>query len=165
MEKPSEVWVLESGAPHLCRGNVVEDLGERILIATDFGASSRKVQARALDIAAESHAALVVLAIADETHPNEALQGRWLDEIAAEGRERGVDVEARVASGDPVEAILSVAPELGATGILVADDQWRGAMAHPCLCAPLITRASLPVLVMHSSHIGAGGARLREPME
>lgn len=92
-------------------------------------------------------ASLVVLAVLDSG----SRPGERLPEIEREARSRGVSIEIRVESGDPVEVIRRVSPSVGATGVVVADDQWRGRMPHPCVCAPLITGGSLPVMVIHAS--------------
>lgn len=159
MEHVQETWVQEAGLPHPCRRSA-DDLGQRVLIATDFSDASRRVQARAFDLAAESGAVVIVLAISSQPHGGDERLRTEIDEIEEEGHRRGVQVEAHLASGDPVDAILHQASDVEATGILVADDQWQGAMAHPCLCAPLIRRGAVPVMVMHSSATAACGRRL-----
>lgn len=140
----NEVWVQEKGLPHASRGRDVSVLKDRILVATDLGPISRDVEERAMDAAADDGASLVVAAIV----PPGADTGR-LDDIARRARERGIETETQVMSGDPVEALLEIATSVGATGIVVGDDQWRGEMPHPCVCAPLIRLAACPVLVVH----------------
>ncbi len=142
----ADVWVREKGLPQPCRGNVVNDLGERILLATDLGPASERVEQRGIELAEGAGASLVITAVLE---PDAAAD--HLDEVARQARERGIDVETRIESGDPVEVILRLAPSVGATGVVVGDDQWRGLLPHPCICAPLIRQASVPVLVLHRS--------------
>jgi nucleotide-binding universal stress UspA family protein len=141
----SDVWVGEKGLPHACHGQTANDLGGRILFATDLGPASRGVEERALELAGERNASLLAIAI---VKPNTALS--HLDEIGDAARQRGIALDTEVASGDPVEVILRAAPAAGSTGIIVGDHQWRGEMQHPCLCAPLIRQAAVPVLVLRT---------------
>lgn len=142
MQDRSEIWVHETGLPHACQGSLSEDLGDRILIVTDGSSASRRVEARAIDLAADAAATLLVLAIGDDADAST---------VATHARSRGVEVEWHVGRGDPVEVVLDRAPSLGATGILVGADQWQGQLSDSCLCAPLIRHAAVPVLVMHGS--------------
>lgn len=141
-----ERWVAEKGLPHPCRGQHVTDLGDRIVVATDLGPVSRPVEERAIEQAEAAGASLLVAAVVTP-----GADTSRLDAIAREARNRGIETETRVASGDPVEALIDIASSIGATGIVVSDEQWRGTIPHPCICAPLIRLASCPVLVLHES--------------
>lgn len=141
-----ELWIREKGLPHATRSHDAPDLKDRILVATDLGPVSRDVEEHAMELAAAQGASLVVVAV---VQPDADISR--LDDIARKAVERGIRTETRVASGDPVEAVLDVASSVGATGIVVADVQWHGEMPHACVCAPLIRRAGCPVLVLHPS--------------
>jgi hypothetical protein len=141
-----EQWVEEKGLPHHGHGHTVADLGDRIVVATDLGPVSQPVEERAMEEAEAAGASLVVAAVVAP-----GADTARLADIAREARNRGIETETRVASGDPVDALLDVASSVGATGIVVSDDQWRGTIPHPCICAPLIRLASCPVLVLHES--------------
>jgi nucleotide-binding universal stress UspA family protein len=82
--------------------------------------------------------------------PDDAEGDRRLADVVDAASQRGIAAESRTQTGDPVDSILGLAREVGATGIVVAGDQWEGAMPHPCLCAPLIRLAACPVLVLPS---------------
>jgi K+-sensing histidine kinase KdpD len=147
-----EARVQETGLPHVCQGGTFGDLGDRILIATDLGRTSRKVEARALDLAAQRGSTLLVVAITGAASAGGSRASRRLQELTSKARQRGIDVVTRVESGDPVEIVIRVAEELGASGIIVGDDQWRAALApRPCICAPLILQGARPLLVVHAS--------------
>jgi nucleotide-binding universal stress UspA family protein len=140
----AEGWMRERGQPHVCAGHPAGELGHRLLVPTDLGPASLKVEARAMDIAEKTGASVVFMA------PDAAEGDRRLADVVDAASQRGIPAESRTQGGDPVDSILRLAPEVGATGIIVAGDQWEGAMPHPCLCAPLIRLAACPVLVLPS---------------
>jgi nucleotide-binding universal stress UspA family protein len=113
-------------------------------VPTDLGPASLKVEARAMEIAEQTGASVVFMA------PDGDDTDRRLEDVVDAASQRGIAAESRTQTGDPVDSILGLAREVGATGIVVAGDQWEGAMPHPCLCAPLIRLAACPVLVLPS---------------
>jgi hypothetical protein len=141
----TEAWMHERGRPHVCAGHPAGELGQRLLVPTDLGPASLKVEARAMDIAEQTGASVVFMAPGDVDGDR-----RRLADVVDAASQRGIPAESRTQAGDPVDSILRLAPEVGATGIIVAGDQWDGAMPYPCLCAPLIRLAACPVLVLPS---------------
>lgn len=142
-----ESWAYEKGLPRICRAPLQDRLGRTILVATDLGDASHEVEARAMELAAQVGARLIVLAVPlPTTAAQEALEKR-LETLLVVARQRGVDAEGRLVTGDPAETILHVAAASHATSIIIGHQQWPASTGGECICGHLTLHAACPVLI------------------
>ena len=147
--RAGEAWVYEKGLPRICREPLVDHLGRRVLLATDLSDASRDVDARAIELAEEAGADLLILAI---IRPEASGDGSFQKRLGARvrlARRRGIDAEGRIVAGDPADSILRVAASTGADAIVIGYDQWRGWASAGCVCGHVILHAPCPVLIKH----------------
>jgi nucleotide-binding universal stress UspA family protein len=147
---PREVWVHETGLPHIGPHPLVDHLGRRMLLATDLSSASRGVEARAIEVAQAAGAHLLVLAIIpSEASPDTAHQKR-LRALVRRARRRGIHAQGEITSGDPADSILRVATASRADAIIIGDDQWRGWKNAGCVCGHVILHSPCAVLITHA---------------
>lgn len=143
-----------------------------ILVAVDSSKPSQAALTLACDLAKQLGATLHVRYVL-AMHPQ--LSGRhvtWLPEVEAEKRReaaeiaraahefakrQGVDAEARVIDGEPVDELLRAADEIGSDMIVIGS---RGQSTFSTLLmgsvAQAVTeRSKLPVLVVHDSALAS----------
>lgn len=144
-----EVWVHEKGLPHMCPQPLVDHLGQRILVATDLGDDSADVDARAIELAEEAGARLLVLAIVPPEAITDPSYQKRLGALVRRARRRGIDAEGRIVMGDPADAILRAATASRADAVIIGDAQWRGWKDAGCVCGHVILHAPCRVVVTH----------------
>ena len=71
--------------------------------------------------------------------------------VANRLRQRGIDVEVRVVSGDPASGLLRVAEEVGADLLVVGDRAVRGVFGG--VAAAAVRKAAMPVLVARTGDV------------
>lgn len=141
----AEAWVYEKGLPRTRRDPLVEQLGNRLLVATDLSDRSRPVEDRALELAEAAGAHLVVLAVLPSQATGDGSAERRLRARIRLARRRGISVEGRIVAGEPAESILRVAAASGADAIVIGRDQWRGWAGE--VCGHVTLHACCPVLL------------------
>jgi nucleotide-binding universal stress UspA family protein len=144
----AEQWVHEKGLPRICREALAAHLGQPMLLATDLTAASRMAESRAMQIAQECGARLLILATVPG-HADGRAAAQRLQALTREARRRGIDAVGRVAAGEPGDCILEEAEAFGAGGIVMGAA--HGSAAGGCPCGHVITRARCPVLVTHAA--------------
>ena len=71
--------------------------------------------------------------------------------VAGRLRQRGIDVDVRVVSGDPATGLLRVAEEAGADLLVVGDRAVRGVFGG--VAAVAVRKATMPVLVTRTGQV------------
>ena len=142
-----ERWVREKGLPRTCRDPVAAHFGQQLLLATDLTSSSRRAEQRAMRIAEDRGARLLILAVGSQAANDWDAHGR-LEALARDAQRRGIDATVRLMAGDPGEGILHAAAAFGADGIVMGAAHGRPAAG--CPCGHVVLRARCPVLVTHA---------------
>lgn len=149
MRGSGESWVHEKGLPRVCREPLSAHLGQRLLVATDLSAASRPAELRAMQLAEETSATLVILAVVPSSTSADHDPVRRLQARTRLARRKGIDASGRLVIGDPAECILQAAAADGADAIIMGAAQWRAAVGSPC--GHVILHSRCPVLVTYAA--------------
>jgi nucleotide-binding universal stress UspA family protein len=136
-----------------------------IVLATDGSASAESAVQQAIDLAAESHAPLLVMTVWDSPYTGlgyaplplvvdvkaEMLKRapQIVEAVALRARTVGIDVETTVRRGFPVDEISRVAEERNARMIVIGSHHWgrvRRAL-HGSVSQGVVQSADCPVIV------------------
>jgi nucleotide-binding universal stress UspA family protein len=130
----------------------------RLLLAVELPKSSGAPEARALALAAELRASVVVVSVLEaraylpiapgRVDQLRAIHERAGHDLTARGRAMGVDVECLIWQGDPADSIIEAAGSELADLIVIgqpADERPNGERA---VSDEVVRRASIPVLVV-----------------
>jgi nucleotide-binding universal stress UspA family protein len=136
-----------------------------IVLATDGSASAEPAVQQAIDLAAESHAPLLVMTVWDSPYTGlgyaplpvvvdvraemEERAPQIVKAVALRGRAAGINVETIVCRGFPVDEICRLAEERNARMIVIGSHHWgrvRRAL-HGSVSQDVVRFASCPVLV------------------
>jgi nucleotide-binding universal stress UspA family protein len=142
-----ETWVHEKGLPRVCREPSVSHLGQRLLVATDLTEASRPAEEQAMQIAEETGARLVILAVAATAGDDRDTPARRLAQRIRSARKRGIDVAGQVAVGDPGQRVVEAAVAIGADAIIISPRQWERPREPGCPCGHIIRHAPCTVLI------------------
>lgn len=149
MRGSGESWVHEKGLPRVCRDPLAAHLGHRLLLATDLSAASRPAELRAMQLAEEAHATLLILAVVPSSTGADHAAVRRLQARTRLARRRGIAASGRLVVGDPAECILQAAAADGADAIIMGAAQWRPAVGSPC--GHVILHSRCPVMVTYAA--------------
>lgn len=136
-----------------------------IVLATDGSASAEPAVQRAIELATETHAPLLVLTVWDTPYTGlgyaplpfvvdvraEMLERapQIVEAVALRGRAAGIDVETTVRRGFPVDEICRVAEERNARMIVIGSHHWgrvRSAL-YGSVSQGVVQSAHCPVIV------------------
>ena len=146
---PRESWVHEKGLPRVCLEPLSAHLGQRLLLATDLSAASRPAERRAMQLAEETDARLLILAVVPSSTGADHDAVRRLQARTRLARRRGIDAAGRLVIGDPAECILQAAATDGADAIIMGAAQWRA--AGGCPCGHVVLHSRCLVLVTYAA--------------
>lgn len=136
-----------------------------IVLATDGSASSEPAVRRAIELATESHAPLLVVTVWDTPYTGlgyaplplvvdvraEMLERapQIVEAVALRARAAGVNVEATVRRGFPVDEICRVAEERNARMIVIGSHHWGRvrSVLHGSVSQGVVQSAHCPVIV------------------
>jgi nucleotide-binding universal stress UspA family protein len=145
----------------------VDEQPLRVLVPLDGSADAERALGPAAVLGSTLHAGLVLLRVAEEAAPGTEQQQqdvawRYLEQTAAPLRSDGLDVEVRVESGPPPDAIARVAEEL-ASSLVVMATHGRGALSRLLLesvATEALRKLTVPVYLVrgapHYPHVIEG---------
>ena len=107
-------------------GDLACDFAKRLVIATDFSEAAERAFLSAFDRPTEVIGDLYVLHVGGETDSADA--DNKLAGLVAHARERGVNAEAVLRSGDPAQATLDFLHEIDATGVIIGQHGQGGVL-------------------------------------
>ena len=131
-------------------GQIARDFAKRLVVPTDFSASSTRAWLSAVERPAEAIGdlyAIHVLASGDETERRNAAV--LLDALLDIAREHGVEAKAEVRTGDPTATCLQFLTEVKATGVITGQ-HGKGMLGRAILgglSMRLLREAPCPVVV------------------
>ena len=148
-ERRRESWMHERGLPRRCLKSLAAHLGQRLLLATDLTAASRPAERRAMQLAEEKGARLVILAVVPSRTAADRDTVTRLQARIRLARRRGIDASGQLVVGDPGDRILQAAAMDAADAIVIGAAQWRTGAG--CPCGYVVLRSPCPVLVTNAA--------------
>ena len=146
----------EKGLPRVCHKPLAAHLGQRLLLATDLSAASRPAERRAMQLAEQTDARLVILAVVPSRAAEHDAVGRLRARVRL-ARRRGTDASGQLVVGDPGASILQAAVTYAADTIVMGGSHWRGEAG--CPCGHVILHSRCPVLVVNGAIVAGDGGR------
>lgn len=135
----------EAGLPRTERADARR--GGLLLLATDLSRSSAAEDAHAMDLAADSGARLVILAIPGGDPTADASLPRRLRTRVHQAQQRGVDAHGALGDLDAARSIVRVAEGEAADEVVIGQNQWGRWMAAGMSCGHLMLHTPCAITI------------------